>query len=263
MTLLDAFQTDGYLRFAADDAALDWARHALPFAAAAARDPAQAHWLRCGGTWFVGVDALPNDARGCVAGGPPLSGAAMDFIRKGLGLSLPLHRAQVSVCYSGYPQPSAEESEAAYRFRRNRDAAHVDGLLAEGPEKRRYVREPHAYILGVTLTTQTADAAPLTVWKGSHHIMTDMFAATFAGHAPETWHDGDVTDPYQEARRQVFASCERIALPTAPGEAVLVHRHLVHGVAPWGEQASGSPDGRMIAYIRPEFPSIAAWLDAP
>ena len=40
MTLLDAFQTDGYLRFAADDAALDWARHALPFAAAAARDPA-------------------------------------------------------------------------------------------------------------------------------------------------------------------------------------------------------------------------------
>jgi hypothetical protein len=61
----------------------------------------------------------------------------------------------------------------------------------------------------------------------------------------------------------VFASCERIALPTAPGEAVLVHRHLVHGVAPWGEQASGSPDGRMIAYIRPEFPSIAAWLDAP
>ena len=92
MTLLDAFQTDGYLRFAADDAALDWARHALPFAAAAARDPAQAHWLRCGGTWFVGVDALPNDARGCVAGGPPLSGAAMDFIRKGLGLSLPLLR---------------------------------------------------------------------------------------------------------------------------------------------------------------------------
>ena len=49
----------------------------------------------------------------------------------------------------------------------------------------------------------------------------------------------------------------------APGEAVLVHRHLVHGVAPWGEQASGSPDGRMIAYIRPEFPTIAAWLDAP
>ena len=183
MTLLDSFLTDGYLRFAADDASLAWACHALPFAAAAARDPAQGHWLRCGGTWFVGVDALPNDARGCLAGGPPLSGAAADFIRNDLGLSLPLHRAQVSVCYPGYPQPSAEESEAAYRFRRNRDAAHVDGLLAEGPEKRRYVREPHAYILGVTLTAQTADAAPLTVWKGSHHIMTAMFAATFAGHA--------------------------------------------------------------------------------
>ena len=136
-------------------------------------------------------------------------------------------------------------------------------MLAEGPEKRRYVREPHAYILGVTLTAQTADAAPLTVWKGSHHIMTAMFAATFAGHAPEAWPDVDVTTPYQEARRQVFETCERHALPSAPGEAVLVHRHLVHGVAPWGEQASGSPDGRMIAYIRPEFPTIGAWLAAP
>jgi hypothetical protein len=36
------------------------------------------------------------------------------------------------------------------------DAAHVDGLLAEGPEKRRYVREPHAYILGVTLSIAAA-----------------------------------------------------------------------------------------------------------
>ena len=90
--------------------------------------------------------------QGRVAGGPPLAGAAMAFIRDGTGLALPLHRAQVSVCYPGYPQPSAEESEAAYDFRRNRDAAHVDGLHGEGPEKRRYLKEPHAYILGITLT---------------------------------------------------------------------------------------------------------------
>ena len=263
MRPLDTFLRDGFLCFPAEAASLAWASHARPLAAAAARDPAHAHWLRCGGTWFVGVDALPNDTAGTVDGGPPLAGAAADFVRDGLGLRLPLHRAQVSVCYPGYPQPSAEESAAAYDFRRRRDAAHVDGLLAEGPAKRRFLKEPHAYILGITLTDQSADAAPLTVWKGSHHIMKAMFAAAFAGHAPETWRDIDVTDAYQEARRLVFANCERIALPSSPGEAVLVHRHLVHGVAPWGEAATGAAEGRMIAYFRPEFANIGEWLDRP
>ncbi|MCA3554765.1 hypothetical protein [Aestuariivirga sp.] len=263
MRLLDSFLADGFLRFAAGPPLLAWASHARSFAAAAARNPAQAHWLRCGGTWFVGVDALPNDTDGRLSGGPPLAGAAVDFVRDELGLSLPLHRAQVSVCYPGYPQPSAEESAAAYNFRRNRDAAHVDGLLAEGPEKRRCLREPHAYILGVTLTEQSRDAAPLTVWKGSHRIMRAMFAAAFAGQPPETWRGIDVTTAYRDARRQVFAACERAALPSSPGDAVLVHRHLVHGVAPWGEAATGAPQGRMIAYFRPEFPAIADWLDRP
>lgn len=263
MTPLATFLNLGFLRFPADAESLAWARHARPAAAAAARDPAQAHWLRCGGTWFVGVDALPNDGAGMLPGGPSLAGAAVDFVRQELGLGLPLHRAQVSVCYPGYPQPSPEETAAAFNFRRNRDAAHVDGLLAEGPEKRRYLKEPHAYILGITLTEQSPGAAPLTVWKGSHRIMTEMFAAAFSGQAPEAWRDVDVTEAYQEARRKVFDECERVALPTAPGEAVLVHRHLVHGVAPWGEGASGSPEGRMIAYFRPEFPSIGDWLQAP
>jgi hypothetical protein len=263
MRQLDSFLTDGFLRFPADAASMAWARHARPLAAAAARDPAQAHWLRCGGTWFVGVDALPNDEAGTLAGGPPFAGAAADFVRGELGLALPLHRAQVSICYPGYPQPSAEESAAAYSFRRKRDAAHVDGLLAEGPEKRRFLKEPHAYVLGITLTEQSPDAAPLTVWKGSHHIMKAMFAEALAGHAPERWAEVDVTDAYQEARRQAFASCERIALPSAPGEAVLVHRHLLHGVAPWGETASGEPQGRMIAYFRPEFPATGDWIAAP
>lgn len=263
MRLPDRFFADGFLRFPADAASLAWARHARRFAAAATRDPAQAHWLRCGGTWFVGVDALPNDPQGRVAQGPPLAGAAVDFVREGLSLGLPLHRAQVSVCYPGYPQPSAEESPAAYGFRRNRDAAHVDGLLAEGPEKRRFLKEPHAYVLGITLTEQSPDAAPLTVWKGSHRIMKAMFAEAFAGHEPAAWRNVDVTAAYQDARRQVFADCERIALASAPGEAVLVHRHLLHGVAPWADAATGEAEGRMIAYFRPEFPDIADWLAAP
>lgn len=257
------FPAAGYRRFPPDERLLAWASHARAFAAASAQDPRNSHWLRCGGTWFVGVDALPNDPEGRIGGGPALAGAATDFVRDALFMQLPLHRAQVSICYPGYPQPSADESEAAYRFRLNRDAAHVDGLLAEGPEKRRYLREPHAYILGIGLTSQSAGAAPLTVWEGSHLIMGNMFRDVFAGHAPECWREIDVTAPYQAARREVFETCRRIELPSVPGEAVLLHRHLLHGVAPWAPSASGEPEGRMIAYFRPEFTVFADWLEHP
>lgn len=263
MSLLDEFLERGYLRFPFDHALKAWVDHARPLAAGAAKDPAHAHWLRCGGTWFVGVDALPNDANGQVADGPPLEGAAMDFIHTAMGLSLPLHRGQVSVCYPGYPQPYAEESAAAYQFRLKRDAAHVDGLLAEGPEKRRYVKEPHAYILGLPLTAQSEDASPLTVWEGSHLLMHEMFADAFAGRAPEDWPAIDVTDTYQEARRRAFDGCRRVALPARPGEATLLHRHLLHGVAPWAEGATAPEEGRMIAYFRPEVARWQDWLDMP
>ena len=263
MTGHSQFLQRGFLTFPAEQAVSDWARAARPVAAAAAREPSQAHWLRCGGTWFVGLDALPNDPEGRISGGPPFCGAAMSFMQREFGLSLPLHPAQVSICYPGYPRPSPDESEAAYGFRLRRDAAHVDGLLAEGLEKRRYLREPHAYILGLALTEQSADAAPLTVWEGSHMIMRDMFERAFAGHAPEDWAQIDVTEAYQEARRAVFASCRRIELPSTTGEAVLLHRHILHGVAPWGGTATASPEGRMIAYFRPAFPDTAQWLSLP
>ena len=263
MTLPEDFLRRGYLTFPAEEAVLRWVEAARPAAVQATRDPAQAHWLRCGGTWFVGVDALPNDGEGRVGGGPVLGGAAMEFIRRDLGLSLPLHRAQLSVCHPGYPKPSPEESEAAFAFRLKRDAAHVDGLLAEGPEKRRYLREPHAYVLGIGLTRQAAKAAPLTVWEGSHLIMKAMFEQVFAGKAPEAWRDADLTAPYQEARRAAFAACKRVELPSSPGEAVLLHRHLLHGVAPWAEGAEGPEEGRMIAYFRSECRKLADWLSAP
>jgi hypothetical protein len=263
MALLGEFLERGFLTFPAEEALLRWTRTARPAAEAAASDPAEAHWLRCSGTWFVGVDALPNDAQGRVGGGPALAGAAIDFIRDELGLALPLHRAQVSICYPGYPKPSAGESEAAFNFRLRRDAAHVDGLLAEGPEKRRYLREPHAYVLGLALTEQSAGAAPLTVWEGSHLVMREMFAGIFSSLAPGDWREADVTAAYQEARRSAFAHCRRIELPSGPGEAVLLHRHLLHGVAPWAAGAAGSDAGRMIAYFRPELPRLADWLSAP
>jgi hypothetical protein len=263
MALRAEFLHRGFLTFRAEPAVLGWAAAARQPARAAARDPAQAHWLRCGGTWFVGVDALANDAEGRVGGGPPLEGAASAFIRKELGLGLPLHRAQVSICYPGYPKPSPEESEAAFGFRLRRDAAHVDGLLSEGPGKGRFLKEPHAYVLGLALTSQPATAAPLTVWEGSHLIMGDMFRKALASRAPAEWTGIDLAALYQAARREVFSACRRIELPSSPGEAVLLHRHLVHGVAPWKSGADAAGDGRMIAYFRPEFPSIADWLSAP
>lgn len=232
---LDEFVDVGWKQFAFDGALKAWADHARPFAGAAARDPAQAHWLRCGGTWFVGVDALPNDAEGRVGGGPPLSGIAWDFIRTGLQLDLPLHLAQVSVCYPGYPQPSPEETPTAYQYRLKRDAAHVDGLHAEGLERRRFLREPHAYVLGIPLNEAGRDAAPLAVWPGSHRIMKRAFETALASHDAGEWHNIDLTGIYQSARREVFATCERLKVPGRPGEAVLLHRHLLHGVAPWGE----------------------------
>ena len=54
----------------------------------------------------------------------------------------PYHKAQLSVIFPGYPKPRTGDSEAAFEYRRKRDAAHVDGLLPIGVEKT-YLVEPH------------------------------------------------------------------------------------------------------------------------
>lgn len=200
---------------------------------------------RHGGTWFVGVDALPNAPDGAVDGVPmPFAHMAADW-----------HAAQVSIVYDGYPKRDPSETDAAHRFRRNRDAAHMDGVLPEGPQKRRHLREPHAFIIGMALNDATA--SPLVVWEGSHVIMQRAFADVFAGLHPDDFGDLDVTDVYQAARREVFDTCRRVTVPMTVGQAVTLHRHLIHGVAPWGGTAP--PEGRMIAYFRP-IAGYAAWL---
>jgi hypothetical protein len=161
----------------------------------------------------------------------------------------------------GYPQPSPEESDAAFAYRRDRDAAHLDGLLPIGPEKRRMVKEPHAWILGLPLNETTA--SPLTVWEGSHEILRAALLNALKPHPPENWGDVDITDAYQSARRTVFATCRRIELPTRPGEATLLHRLSLHGVAAWKSEDTAPPEGRMIAYLRPQHTSVADWLTRP
>ncbi len=81
-----------------------------------------------------GSTCLPNDAAGAVAGSGPLGGTAVRFIEAQLGLTeIAWDRAQVSVVYPGYPRRGEGETDAAFRVRRDRDAAHVDGLLPMGP----------------------------------------------------------------------------------------------------------------------------------
>lgn len=230
-----------------------WAEAARPLAEQVLARSDEA-W-RCGGTWFVGVDALPNTPHGAV------NGATFPWQAVGLAPE-PLHPAQLSVIRPGYPQPSAAETPAAFAFRRDRDAAHLDGLIADAAKRRRVV-EPHGWILGMALNACDAGAAPLVVWEGSHEVMRAALHAAFAPHPPEIWADVDITDAYVAARKQIFETCHRVELPSQPGEAILLHRLTLHGVAPWADGAQAPPAGRMIAYFRPQLTQVSDWLLQP
>ncbi|WP_158967351.1 phytanoyl-CoA dioxygenase family protein [Chachezhania sediminis] len=263
-TLRQQFLDRGWLHFPFDGHVANWAAAARPAALASVRDPAFAQWLVCEGTWFVGLDALANDKTGRVAGSPPLAGPAMEFATDLYG-AMPLHPAQVSVVWPGYPRPREGEGPAAAHYRLTRDAAHVDGLRRHGPARRRFMGEPHAWILGLPLSDAASGAAPLVVWEGSHRLMRKAFHTAFEGHDPADWPDIDVTALYQQARRDAFGSCRRIELPARPGEATLLHRHVLHGVAPWRpDTPDPAGEGRMIAYFRPHLPGgVADWMTLP
>ncbi len=243
----------GWLRLA-DPAIAAWAAAALPVAQDAVATSTEA-W-RCGGTWFVGVDALANGPDGRM-GDTAFPWAALQLAPR------PLHRGQISTMRPGYPQPSPDEDATAYGFRLRRDAAHLDGMMAVGPDRRRMVKEPHAWILGLPLTSCDPAAAPLSVWEGSHIVMRRALEAVFAGQPRAVWGDLDLTEPYKAARAEVFRSCRRVELPATPGQALLLHRHLIHGVAPWAEGAVAPPEGRMVAYFRPLLPSVEDWMQLP
>ena len=117
-------QGAGWIHFAEDEALRPWLDAAHAHGMRVLSDPQMREtWLQCEGTWFVGVDALDNAPDGTLDG-VALRGRAVDAVSP----LLPLHRAQLSVTYPGYPRPRDGEGEAAFRYRRNRDAAHVDGI---------------------------------------------------------------------------------------------------------------------------------------
>jgi len=262
--MTQGFFDTGWCRFPHDPVLAEWVAHALPAARLAVTAAENAEWHRCQGTWFVGVNVLSNDARGGLDGGSPLAGQAVNFIQQALGITgFEWDRAQVSICYPGYPKPMAAESDANFAYRRDRDAAHVDGLRHVGPDRRRFLLEHHGFILGLPMVDASADAAPLVVWEGSHHIMRDALGAAFAGIDPAEWATIDITDVYHAARREAFSTCARVVVAARPGEAYLVHRLALHGMAPWASEAKAGPDGRMIVYFRPETGEPGEWLSAP
>jgi len=244
--------TDGYQLIKSDPRTQAWVRAAHAVALDVVNDPDQRQkWLRHQNTWFVGVDSLPNARDGSV-GGVPLYVQGID--------QTDWHPAQVSVVYKGYPKQDPSETDVNHRFRINRDAAHVDGLLLDAATGQRQLKEPHAFILGLPLNEASADASPLVVWKGSHKIMSACFAQIYKGIDPASWAKIDVTTAYKAARKHCFETCERIKLPAKVGQATVLHRHTLHGVAPWSDGAVAPPEGRMIAYFRPEVGDWADWL---
>ena len=230
----------------------NWARAANKIANQALADPELDVWYRCERTWFAGVDCLNNDSDGNLPDETRWPESLNAFVP-----SLPLHKAQISAIFPGYPKAMETDSAPAARYRVKRDAAHVDGLLPIGPNRRRKLKEPHAYILGLPLTDAPANASPLVVWEGSHNVMQKAFREALLEYDPEDWADVDLTDVYHHARRRCFDNCQRREIAASRGEAILLHRHSLHGMAPW-EAPDGPP--RIIAYFRPEG-SIHAWLD--
>lgn len=255
----------GWAVYPAEPPVTAWVDHGRPVARAlAGRSDLRQAWLRHGGTWFAGVDVLGNDAAGRVADGPALTGTA--FADAG---PLPLHPGQLSVTYPGYPRQDPSESDAAHRYRVTRDAAHLDGLLPIGAKRRRMIREPHAWVLGLPLDPMRAGQAPLVVWEGSQEILRAALQDALAAHAPRDWPDVDVTEIYQAARREIFQTCARVEITATPGEAILLHRLMLHGVGPWPDDTPArAPDGaetaRAVVYFRPLLPGgIADWLALP
>ena len=262
--LCASFDRNGWVKFAYDDAIAAWVDHVTPLALEARSDPEQiVKWLRAGGTWFVGVNAIANDGNGRVGSGPALAGALRDFIEARFGWH-DLDRAQVSITYPGYPRPDPHETETGFRYRRDRDAAHLDGLKPELPDGGRCVDETHAFVIGIPLNHTDDRASPLVLWEGSHLIMRHAMNAAFANVPADKMRRHDVTQAYQKARREVFETCPRISVHATPGEAYLLDRFTLHGVAPWQDGAEAPSEGRMIAYFRTDLPGgVPDWLTRP
>ena len=255
-----AFENRGWAVFDPEPAVDAWCAAARMRADAVMRDPRRAREnLRHGRTWFVGVDVMGCDPFGTVPGGPKLGGAGVDFAAAQMSdnWSGDWGRGQLSVAYPGYPRRDPQESVANHRFRALRDGAHLDGLLPIGPARRRKFVEPHGVIVGIALDDSRAGRSPLVVWEGSHLRLRAMMRAALRDVPEPQMSDIDLTEVYAATRKACFAECPRVELGVEPGQVIVLHRALLHGIAPWH---SPTPRPRRAVYFRPELPTLTDWL---
>jgi hypothetical protein len=132
----------------------------------------------------------------------------------------------------GTPQPMVEETPNAFKYRKNRFNAYVDGVLPVGKAKRQYVREYHTFILGIPLVDYNEFAAPVVVWKGSYNIMQDYLSKQLIQLKDGLLKNEDITDVYHEARQEIFAKCKPKNVTALVGGFYLIHRHALHSVMP-------------------------------
>lgn len=250
----------GWCVFDYECAVQDWVDSTINEARAVVELDQNKHWLRHGETWFAGVNVLNNDPQGAVPNGIQLDCRALDFIKRLNGKPTALDRGQISICYPGYPKPSSLESEVAYSYRLNRDAAHLDGVLKEGGE--RFLKEYHDYILAIPMVEADQHASPFVLWSQSHSIVQARLRDALQNYPVETWADIPIQEVYQSLRKDIFKACERVEVHLKVGQVLLAHRLILHGTAPWRSNAAASKDGRMICFFRPASLDIEQWLSA-
>jgi len=119
----------------------------------------------------------------------------------------------------------------------------VDGLLAIGPERRRFVHEPHQYVLGIPLGSCNAQASPLVIWEGSHRIIRAAFKSVLDSLPVAQWGSVDLTEVYHQARKDCFEHCPQKEHSCPAGACYVLHRLALHGIAPWGAGGRGTAGG--------------------
>lgn len=226
------------------------------------------HLWRCDGTWFVGVDTIPNDHHGIVRQSLPLDGSIIDFIKQHLWQRPQWHRGQLSVCFPEYPKKGDEDTLKSWQFRIKHHAAHCDGIHGIGKftndqKKSRFLKEHHRFILAIPLDNITQHNAPMMLWQESHRLIQKMLCDVFANMLTCEWQNYDITKIYQHCRRHILETITPIAMTANYGDAYLLHRHLLHGIKSW-DRANHEAKIRRIIYFRPSYhhdsKSMHDWL---
>lgn len=276
------FCQSGFYQFAYDEKLAAWVEETKNTAITTLQNPKNTRWWRCGGTWFAGVSVLGNDHQGCTPSkngktSQPLQGKAIEFTRKNITKNIPLTQknnqiawdiGQVSVCTQNYPQIDKDnDTLATHQYRKKRFAAHIDGLLKRGREKKRYLCEQHAFILGIAMNDTSEKAAPFVVYEESHKYIGEFLRSNLKHHPPHKWQEIELTKAYHDIRNKIFATCHPRPLWVRPGEAFLVHRFALHGTKAWHKDATAEPinkiPARMLTFFRPQTTNPTAWLNAP